>query len=73
MREKLTRRDRDLLHVVKRERGEHGTEDLLLGDLHIVVHSAEYSGFDEVTVIAVDRGALSAGKQSRALFLPASI
>jgi len=58
-----------LVEVVEGQSRQHRTEDLFLGDLHVVFHAAEDSGFDKVAVIAVDRSAFAAGQQRSAFVL----
>src|SRR5580704_1271198 len=59
--------DRFLLGVT-RDDGEHGAENLLLGDCHIVLHVDKHRGLHEVTGFEAFRMTLAANQQFSALF-----
>ncbi len=52
-----------LVNIVKRKRGQHGTKNFFLGNLHVVVHAAEDRRLNKVTVVAIDLRAFAAGQQ----------
>src|SRR5579864_4248088 len=60
----------DLIAVVKCQHRQDRPKDLFLRDLHVVLHVAEDRWLDKESLASIDRRAISARDQLRALALP---
>ena len=54
-----------LVHVLERDRGDDGTEDLLLRDAHVVLHAREHRRRDEEAALA--RGCVTRKEEGSAV------